>query len=106
MLPVAVKNQPGDQSFVELEGMALASSLSSWARRSLASKVRATPIRANDSPLSRSAAAVTALDNSRCCPHEKFIKSLQHKQSRVISRFDQVDKANQAIFCNQDCVLT
>ena len=98
-------NQPGNHSVVELEGMELASRLSSWVRRSLASKVSATPMRASDSPLSRSAAAVTALDNSRCCPHEKFIKSLQHKQSRGISRFDQADKPNQAIFCNQDCVL-
>ena len=80
--------------------MELAWSLSSWARRSFASNVRATPMRANESPLSWSAAAVTALDNSRCCPHEKFIKSLQHKQSRVISRFDQADKPDQVILCN------
>ena len=47
----------------------------SWARRSVASMVRATPIRARAMPLFLSEAMATFLDNSRCFSQEKCISS-------------------------------
>ena len=47
----------------------------SWARRSVANIVRATPIRARAIPLFLSEAIATFLDNSRCFSQEKCISS-------------------------------
>ena len=50
-----------------------AEAFNSWARRSVANVVRATPIRARAMPLFLSEAIATFLDNSRCFSQEKCI---------------------------------
>jgi hypothetical protein len=47
----------------------------SWARRSVANMVRATPIKARAMPWFLSDATATFLDNSRCFSQEKCISS-------------------------------